>query len=304
MSFDVYIPRDILRPYIKHFAIAESAGEATYKVLPDTGVVMGFQYRGRLSQLKDGQTMPLNPSGLTGIHDSYRIFTNSADIGTVLVYFQEGGAAAFFRQPLHEVFRESISLDNFMLRSELLILEEQLCEARTDAAKIQVLEEWLIERIGQIAPDPLVMQALALLHQSKGTIRIKELAVQLHTSQSPLEKRFRQIVGVTPKKFASIVRLKHALQQYNPRNSLTSPGKRRKNSFQDEENKREKMGITRERQKNDFLQSAPCAKEDLCIKKVLYVYYRTDQDSSFPREKRCGFSQLCPGPDETGGNGI
>ncbi|HVU53580.1 MAG TPA: helix-turn-helix domain-containing protein [Puia sp.] len=224
MRFDTYIPQDILRPYIKHFAITESAGEATYKVLPDTGIVLGFQYRGRLSQVKDGQTTLLNPLGLTGIHDSYRIFKNSADIGTVLVYFREGGAAAFFRQPLHEVFRESISLDNFMLRSELLILEEQLCEAGADAGKIRALEEWLIERIRQITPDPLVMQALALIHQSKGNIRIKELAVQLHTSQSPLEKRFRQVVGATPKKFASIVRLKHTLQQYHPRNSLTDLG--------------------------------------------------------------------------------
>lgn len=224
MRFDTYIPRDILRPYVKHFAISESAEEATYKILPDTGLVMGFQYKGRLSQVKGGETTTLNPSGLTGIHDSYRIFKNSPDIGTVLVYFQEGGATTFFRQPLHEIFRESISLDNFMLRSELLILEEQLCEADSDARRINGLEEWLIGRIRQVAPDPLVLHALALIHKSKGNIRIKELAAQLHISQSPLEKRFRQIVGASPKKFASIVRFKHTLQQYNPHNSLTDLG--------------------------------------------------------------------------------
>ncbi len=49
------------------------------------------------------------------------------------------------------------------------------------------------------------------IYQSKGTIRISELADKLHTSQSPLEKRFRSIVGATPKKFASIVRVKNVL---------------------------------------------------------------------------------------------
>jgi AraC-like DNA-binding protein len=224
MRFDIYIPRDILLPYVKHFAITESAEEGNYKVLPDTGMVMGFQYRGRLFQIKGGRETALHPLGLTGIHDSYRVFKNSSDIGTVLVYFQEGGAAAFFRQPLHEVFGESISLDNFMLRSELLILEEQLCAAEEDAGKIIVLEDWLIERMKQVAPEPLVLQALALIHKSRGNIRIKDLAAQLHTSQSPLEKRFRRVVGATPKKFASIVRFKHTLQRYDPRNSLTDLG--------------------------------------------------------------------------------
>jgi methylphosphotriester-DNA--protein-cysteine methyltransferase len=87
-----------------------------------------------------------------------------------------------------------------------------------------VLEEWLIERMRPGAPDPMVLQALALIHKNKGKIRIKELAEQLHISQSPLEKRFRQMVGATPKKFASIIRFKHAVQQYNPQRSLTDLG--------------------------------------------------------------------------------
>jgi methylphosphotriester-DNA--protein-cysteine methyltransferase len=73
-------------------------------------------------------------------------------------------------------------------------------------------------------PDKLVLAALALIHKSKGNIRIKELMEHLHISQSPLEKRFRQSVGASPKKFASIVRLKNVIQQYNTVNSLTELG--------------------------------------------------------------------------------
>lgn len=224
MRFDTYLPRDILRPYIRHFGISESTQEASYKILPGTEMVIGFQYKGRLSQIKDGDVMPLATSGITGLHDSFRIFKSSSDIGTILIYFKDGGAATFFRQPLHEIFRESISLENFMLRSELLILEEQLCEAGADAQRVNVLEDWLIERMRPSAQDPLVLQALALIHKNKGNIRIKELALQLHISQSPLEKRFRRMVGASPKKFASIVRFKHALRQYNRQGSLTELG--------------------------------------------------------------------------------
>jgi methylphosphotriester-DNA--protein-cysteine methyltransferase len=110
------------------------------------------------------------------------------------------------------------------LRSELLIVEEQICEATTDLEKINVVEQFLISRMRTTVTDTLVLAALTLIHKSKGNIRIKDLMKQLHISQSPLEKRFRSQVGATPKKFASIVRFKHTLHQYSPQNSLTDLG--------------------------------------------------------------------------------
>ena len=224
MKFDTYIPCDILKPFVKSFAVQETTKENIYKVLPDTGLVIGFQYKGKLSRLQNETETPLSISGVSGLADHSRTFKNSPDIGTVLVFFKEAGATQFFRQPLHELFRESVSLDNFMLRSELLCLEEQLAEARTDTQRIASVEHFLIRRMTNSEPDKLVLAALALIHRSKGNIRIKELTEQLFISQSPLEKRFRQVVGASPKKFASIVRLKNVIQQYDTVNSLTELG--------------------------------------------------------------------------------
>lgn len=224
MRHDTYIPCDRLKPYISALAISEAAEESMYKVLPGTGLVIGFQYKGRLSHLAEGKQALLSTAGITGLNDQFRVFQNTADTGSVLVYFKEAGASVFFSQPLHELFRESISLDNFMLRSELLLTEEQLCEATTDAEKITVVEQFLLSRMQQAGQDKLVLAALALIHESKGTIRISELAAQLHTSQSPLEKRFRKAVGASPKKFASVVRLKHAISSYPSQQNLTGLG--------------------------------------------------------------------------------
>lgn len=224
MKFDTYIPRDILKPFVKSFAVQETSKQDVYKVLPDTGLVIGFQYKGKLARLQNDVEMPLSISGVSGLADHSRTFKNSPDIGTVLIFFKEAGATPFFRQPLHELFRESVSLDNFMLRSELLLLEEQLAEAKTDTQRIAVVEHFLINRMTNTEPDKLVLAALSLIHKSKGNIRVTELMEQLHISQSPLEKRFRQVVGATPKKFASIVRLKNVIQQYDTIHSLTELG--------------------------------------------------------------------------------
>ncbi|MEI9908909.1 MAG: helix-turn-helix domain-containing protein [Bacteroidota bacterium] len=221
MKFKTYIPCDILKPYVKSFAIQETEDAKTYKVLPGTGLVIGFQYKGKLSRLDNQKEIVLSASGVSGLADHYKVFKSSANIGSVLVFFKEAGASIFFRQPLHELFRESISLDNFMLRSELLLLEEQLGGAKSDFARIEAVEKFLVARMTLQEPDKLVLAALALIHKNKGNIRIKELIKELHTSQSPLEKRFRQAVGASPKKFASIVRLKNAILQYDPAVSLT-----------------------------------------------------------------------------------
>ena len=221
MKIDYYTPCDILKPYVRIFAVSESESDNTYKVLPGTEVVVGFQFKGKLSYLVNNQETPLSSSGLTGLSDSYRLFHNTAGTGTVLVFFKEGAATAFFKQPIHELFKESISLDNFMLRSELLILEEKLQESKSDKQKISIIENFLISKLNPGPADLLVLSAISIIYKSKGNIRINDLIKQLHISQAPLEKRFRRVVGTSPKKFSSLVRFKNTIAHYNPDNSLT-----------------------------------------------------------------------------------
>jgi AraC-like DNA-binding protein len=219
-----FLPCDILKPFIKSFVITETELEGTYKVLPDTGLVIGFQFKGRLQRIENNNSASLAISGISGLADHSRTFRNSNGTGTILVLFKEAGASQFFHQPLHELFRESVSLDNFMLRSELLFLEEELAESKSDEKRISAVERFLVARMNNTQPDKLVLAALALIHKSKGKIRISELMDQLHISQSPLEKRFRKVVGTSPKKFASIVRLKNVVTSYNAQSSLTELG--------------------------------------------------------------------------------
>jgi AraC-like DNA-binding protein len=216
-----FTPVPILQPYIDAITIIESAGETIYKVLPGTGLVMGFQYKGRISRLSDLGDELLSVSGITGLQDSAVTFRNTAHTGTVLVSFKPAGAAAFFPIPIHELFRSSIDLEELVARAELLPLQEKLCEAATDQSKFSIVEDFLLSRLNSTAPDKLVSRAVDLINQSKGNIRISDLAKQLYTSQSPLEKRFRSIVGSSPKKFASIVRMKHVLDTGNRSGSLT-----------------------------------------------------------------------------------
>jgi AraC-like DNA-binding protein len=211
MKFQVYLPCDQLLPYVKHLIISENEHANTYQILPDTSLVIGFQYRGKLAYLNDDQTHPLATAGITGLRDTYRIFQNTAGVGSVLVVFRENGAARFLRHPLHELFGESLPLEHFFDANELAELEEKLVNATGDHDRIKLVGHFLAGHLDTRPADLLVNRALEYIHQSKGTIRMSELASLLHTSASPLEKRFRQAIGASPKKFATIVRARNVL---------------------------------------------------------------------------------------------
>ncbi len=219
MKFDKYFPTERLKPYIKYFVVAENEVGSEYKVFPSSGLVIGFQYKGQLATINT--VSKLASAGITGISDSYKIFKNSANIGTVLVYFTEVGFAHFASHPVNEFFNLSLSLEDVFDKSKVNEVEEKLALATSDKHRIRITEQFLGSQLKGIQADKLIIEAVKLIYQSKGNIRIRELNERLCISESPFEKRFRKVVGTTPKKFASIVRFNAVLNSLGEAKSLT-----------------------------------------------------------------------------------
>jgi AraC-like DNA-binding protein len=221
MKFDKIIPADRLKQYIKYFIVSENLAGNVYKVFPSTSLVLGFQYQGQLVTVTNGIETRLASSGITGITDRYKLFKNPDEIGTILVYFTETGLAHFSTSPANELFNQSISLDNIFDRDKIQETEEKIRLAQTQKQRILIVERFFLSQLKDIQSDKIIIEAVKLIYQSKGTIKITELNKKLFISQSPLEKRFRKLVGTTPKKFASIVRFNTVLNTMNDSKSLT-----------------------------------------------------------------------------------
>jgi AraC-like DNA-binding protein len=221
MKFEKHFPIEQLKPYIKYFVVSENAMENEYKVFPSSGLVIGFQYKGQLANIKDNSVSKLTSAGITGITDGYKIFKNSADIGTILVYFTEIGFTHFASHPANELFNLSLSLDQIFDKNSITEVQEKIAIANTDKHRIKIVEQFLLSQLKDIQTDKLIVEAVKLIYQSNGTIRIKELNEKLLISQSPFEKRFRKVVGTTAKKFASIIRFNTVLDHLNEAKTLT-----------------------------------------------------------------------------------
>jgi AraC-like DNA-binding protein len=220
MKFEKFLPTNILRPYVKYLVISEALEEQTYKIFPSAGLVVGFQYKGKLAYIENESENPLAVSGITGLQDSFRVFKSAKNIGSVLVFFNEIGASYFFHNPINELFNESLSLDNLVNKSEISRIEDLLSETRTDQERINIVEQFLLLQLTEKQEDKMVTEAVRQIYEAKGKLKMKQLADFLYISQSPFEKRFRKIVGTSPKKFASIIRFNHILTHLQKGNSL------------------------------------------------------------------------------------
>lgn len=221
MKFQTYSPVEKLSPYISRFAISENEFAGEYKVFPSSGLVIGFQYKGELSTLNENGENKLSTAGISGISDTYKVFKNSSGIGTVLVYFTEIGFAHFAAHPVNELFNLSVSLEDVFEKEKVREVEEKLSEALTDKHRIQIVEQFLFSQLKEVQTDKLIEEAVRIIYESRGTIRIGKLIERLFISQSPFEKRFRKVVGTTPKKFASIIRFNALLGDLKRSKSLT-----------------------------------------------------------------------------------
>jgi AraC-like DNA-binding protein len=221
MKFDKHIPIEQLKPYIKYFVVSENDVEKEYKVFPSSGLVIGFQYKGKLETIKDNKAQGLTTAGITGISDSYKIFKSAANTGSILIYLTEIGFTHFATHPAYEVFNLSVSLNDIFDKHSVNTVEEKLSVAKGDLQRIKIVEQFLLTQLKDVQNDKLVVEAVKLIYQSKGSIRVKELNEKLFISQSPLEKRFRKVVGTSPKKFASIIRFNTVLTSIDNTKSLT-----------------------------------------------------------------------------------
>lgn len=212
-----YLPCDALKPFIKAFLLLGSGDGMQNLLLPDTSLVAAFRLRGEVEQA--GEQLPL--SVITGLRRSAREVSYAKESAMLLVQFHDGGAAAFTRLPMHELFNASVPLDQIFAPQEIRDLETQLATAQHDAQRIAFAERFFLSKLRLSQPDLRIRSAIAQIRSTGGDISITALAQSACLSQDAFEKKFRSHVGASPKRFAATVRFREMLSRYTPELSLT-----------------------------------------------------------------------------------
>lgn len=215
-----FIPTQQLKPFVKLFTIIDCNDERLNNIMPDTSIVMALRLRGEVI-VPGHSDRGLAVSTISGIRKNSRLIHYSRNASNLLIHFKEGAAAAFFKLPLHELANTNTSLDLLLPSSLINEMEQRLADADNFKRQIAIAEEFLLSLLKPFSTDLAISYALRTIQQTFGTLPVNELAKTVFLSQDVFEKRFRRIVGTTPKQYSKIVRMQHAIKIYGASKNLT-----------------------------------------------------------------------------------
>ena len=103
-------------------------------------------------------------------------------------------------------------VDSSILLEGCRELMSRLWDASDDGARFALVDRFLRERMSRETESTGMRWAWTRLLQSHGTVSIGELARDLGWSRKRLAARFREQVGLTPKRAARLLRFDHAMK--------------------------------------------------------------------------------------------
>ena len=209
LGFRLLLPRPALRPFVRSYwtfsASLPAAGRREETMHPMGGFGLVFNLG---DALELDATPPDEPVFLDGATTVSRRMGFQGRVEVIGVAFRAGGAYPFLG-PLGEL-RNEVSPDTVQ-EPGLSSLHGRLMEANSPAARVALLDGWLLERLSLGREhSPLVPASLAAIRAVAGSMSIAELSRQLAVGQRQLERLFQAQVGMTPKQFARLLRVDRA----------------------------------------------------------------------------------------------
>jgi AraC-like DNA-binding protein len=205
---------------VRCFEVIETTEEMTRTLLPDTGLVVGLRYAGSATSLEAEVPRVSPDSAIVGLRSTARRMCTSAGGGMIVARLRPGRAGRFFGDSVHELFGETLSLEEVAPAREVARAASGIVGARDDGERVAIFEALLLAIARPWRSDALVLRALGAIDESCGSVRMSALARAAGLSQDAFEKRFRRAVGATPKQYASIVRLRRAVEARGTGRSL------------------------------------------------------------------------------------
>ncbi|OON69235.1 hypothetical protein B0919_08010 [Hymenobacter sp. CRA2] len=140
----------------------------------------------------------------------------------VTVAFHPGGLFRLLGLPMPELLDRPLDATDVLGR-EIRQVNEQLQEARHSLALKNIVEGYLLRKLGQHAASPLERSIRRML-QGNPTDTIEKIADLSCLSLRQFERRSREVLGYSPKFFARVIRFSQAyrLKVRQPHSTWTS----------------------------------------------------------------------------------
>jgi len=154
----------------------------------------------------DAAVRRLRGAVVQGPHDRFSLRGTEGPSSVIGVHFRPGGAAALFGDALPELRNRTVLLDE-LWGLPARELRQSLQDALSPAIKLQRLEAHLMRRLrGVDVPDPMVASVLAAWQRDPSQARVEPAQRASGCTPARFIRRFETAVGLTPKRYARVLR--------------------------------------------------------------------------------------------------
>ena len=135
---------------------------------------------------------------------------------SVGVHVKPWGLAPFLPMPAVELCDRPVTIEQVWGRSATARLRDRLATADGPHEMLTLLEAELMRRLCETAGLGLVRHMSSVIAATRGAVAIGDLSVAAGVSTTHLARRFKELVGVTPKRLARTHRFAATVLAINP----------------------------------------------------------------------------------------
>jgi AraC-like DNA-binding protein len=135
---------------------------------------------------------------------------------SVGVHFKPWGLAPFLPMPAAELCDRPVTLEQVWGRLTVAELRDRLASAAGPHEMLTLLEDELMRRLCETAGLGLVRHTSSVIAAATGAVAIGDLSVAAGVSSTHLAQRFKEFIGVTPKRLARTYRFAATVLAIDP----------------------------------------------------------------------------------------
>lgn len=207
-------PHTALAHLVKHYLILDDVQpvQSIHRLFADgnTGLVFNLAN----AALCSNRTKPaVNACWLYGQVKTYHDLSLVGDINWIVVVLQPYAAFQLWGVPATEWYNCFFPGAD-VLGVRINDLANALADTEHLQERIRLLDAYFLQQIDEcIPPDPMIIQSIQHILMQKGMLTIESLTAALAVGERTLERKFKLHVGLSPKRFADIVRLNLSIKR-------------------------------------------------------------------------------------------
>lgn len=127
-----------------------------------------------------------------------------------VIIFKPGVLSKLLRINMAEIRNSIFELGGVIKEEQRLC--EQLAAAANHEQQIAVIEKWMMSRLQpDHARQELTQHVIQAIHKQAGDVKVRDICQAYRINNRYLERRFGELVGISPKQYADIIRFNYFL---------------------------------------------------------------------------------------------